>query len=430
MKKQETGFLFFMVGGPDFMELFKVVTIDEARKLIGDQAKIDCRSETVPLTGALNRRLAEAIVSPVDIPGFSRSIVDGFAVIARDTFGATEGLPAYLNLLGEVLMGAEAGIKLSPGGAVKIATGGMLPPQADAVVMVEHTEEVDADTIAVVRPVAPGENVIRKGEDVAFGEMILPAGQILRPQDLGLLAGAGVTSVPVAVPLRVGIVSTGDEVVPPETEPGPGQIRDTNSYILHGLVTAAGGQAVIYGLVPDRFAELQAALAKALAENDIVLVSGGSSVGTRDMTAQVLETLGRPGVLFHGLSLRPGKPTIGAVIEGKPVFGLPGHPVSAMLACRMLVTPLVKHGRYLPEGEPEGYPLSARLGRSLASGSGRDDYVRVRLEWENGELIAHPILGKSGLLSTMVKAQGLVRIPLDREGIQAGEIVPVYLFGN
>ena len=413
------------------VELFKVVTIDEAMKLIASHTQTgQGRTETATLTGALGRRLGAAILSPVDVPGFSRSTVDGFAVMARDTFGASEGLPAYLTVVGEVLMGTAPDTGFGSGQAVKISTGGMLPPGADAVVMVEYTENLDAGTIGVTRPVAPGENVVRKGEDVAAGEVVLPEGHVLRPQDLGILAGVGVSAVEVAALARVGLISTGDEVVPPEAEPGPGQVRDINSYALYGMVAANGGEGTIYGLIKDRFDDLKSALGQALGENDMVLVSGGSSVGTRDMTAQVIQSLGNPGVLFHGMSLRPGKPTIGAVVHGKPVFGLPGHPVSAMMVCQLLVAPLVRFGAYPPERDRGAFPVSARLTRNLASGTGREDYVRVRLEWENGELVAHPILGKSGLISTMVKAHGLIRIPLDKEGITAGDTVKVYLFEN
>ncbi|MEW5762560.1 MAG: gephyrin-like molybdotransferase Glp [Bacillota bacterium] len=403
------------------MRLFQVRTVEEAVTVLRRYANVARPSRVCPLAEALGLAVARDILAPEDVPGFDRSTMDGFAVRASDTFGASEGLPAYLEVVGEVRMGEAPATALSPGQACRIATGGMLPAGADAVVMVEHTETVDERTVGVTRPVAPGENTVRRGDDIRAGEVLFAAGHRLRPQDVGLLAAAGVAEVPVLAPPRVGIITTGDEIVPVEQTPGPGQVRDVNSYTNAGLVAACGGVPVRYGIVRDDFDALYTAASRALAETDMVVVSGGSSVGTRDMTARVIDALGEPGVLFHGLAVRPGKPTIGAVVAGKPVIGLPGHPVSAMVVFDLIVRPLINPGE-------RRLAVRARVSRQLRSAPGREDYVRVRLRRENGELVAEPILGKSGLIATMARADGLAVISLDSGGVEAGECVDVLLF--
>jgi molybdopterin molybdotransferase len=353
--------------------------------------------------------------------------MDGYAVRAADTFGASEGLPAYLTVVGEVLMGRSPERQVALGQAVVIATGGMLPDSADAVVMVENTQEVDADTIEVVRPVAPGENVIQVGEDVARGLPLLPAGHLLRPQDLGGLLALGIVEVEVAARLKVAILGSGDEIVRPEDEPGPGQIRDINSYTLAALVERAGHEPLLLGIVPDVYEQLETAARRALARADVVVLSAGSSVSTRDMTAQVIATLGQPGVLVHGVSLKPGKPTILAVADGKPVFGLPGNPVSCMVTFNLFVGPTLHHLSGALHRPPE-QSLVARLARNLASAPGREDYVQVRLEDRAGELWAEPVFGKSNLIYTLVRSDGLVKVELDQAGLAQGELVEVRLF--
>lgn len=407
-------------------ELFQARTVIEARELLGEHISRVCNVDKVPLLEALGRRLAEDVMAVDAVPGFDRSTMDGFAVQARDTFGATESLPSYLDVTGEVFMGKGAAGNLGVGQCWRIPTGGMLPPGADAVVMLEYTEELDDKTIGVTKPVAPSDHVVHAAEDIAPGNKVLSKGHILRPQDLGVLSAVGVIDVSVAKLLRVGIISTGDEVVKPDIQPGPGQVRDINSYALYGQAVEAGAQAHIYGIVKDNFDVLLEQLQQAVAECDLVLLSGGSSVGTRDVASKVLDTLGSPGVLFHGISIKPGKPTVGAVVEGKPVFGLPGHPVSAMVVFNLLVTPLLKHGAYIDN--PLEFPVRARLKRNMRSAAGREDYIRVRLYPDGNEIAAEPVLGKSGLISTMVQASGLARIPADKEGVEAGELIEVKIF--
>jgi molybdopterin molybdotransferase len=353
--------------------------------------------------------------------------MDGFAVRAADTFGATEGVPAYLEVVGEVLMGRAPSVELGLGQCARIATGGMLPTGADAVVMVEQTQEVGPSTIEAYRAVAAGENVVQVGEDVRTGDPILPAGHTLRPQDVGGLLALGVTEVDVARRLRVGILSGGDELVAPDQTPGPGQIRDINSYTLLGLVQRLGHQGWLAGLLPDDATALHAAAEQALADSDVLILSAGSSVSTRDMTAQVVERLGRPGVLVHGVSLKPGKPTILAVCDGKPVFGLPGNPVSCMVTFDLFVAPVL--ARLVGAAQPPRRTVLARLARNIASATGREDYIQVRLErTQDGSLDAVPVFGKSNLIYTLVRADGMLKVPLDSGGLVAGQSVEVVLF--
>jgi molybdopterin molybdotransferase len=408
-------------------ELFNVLTPGDAFARLRPFLSTTPRVEQVRVADALGRVLAEDLESPGDLPTFPRSTMDGYAVRAADTFGASEGLPAYLTVVGEVLMGrpAERGPRI--GEAVKIATGGMIPEGADAVVMVEHTQDVDGSTIEVLRPVAPGEHVITVGEDVRTGDPLLSRGHILRSQDLGGLLALGIAQVVVAQRLTVGIISGGDEIVAPEYEPKPGQIRDINSYTIAAMVERAGHVPVRLGVVPDVYEQLEAAARDGLAKTDVLILSAGSSVSTRDMTAQVISTLGEPGVLVHGVSLKPGKPTILAMAQGKPVFGLPGNPVSCMVTFDLFVAPTL----YALSGCPERPPrqaIPARLSRNVASAPGREDYFQVRLEEREGTRWAEPVFGKSNLIYTLVKSDGMVKIELDQGGLTEGEWVQVIIF--
>ena len=408
-------------------ELFQVLTVEEAAARFLPRIAPIPETEVVPVAEASGRVTVEEIASPMDLPAFPRSNMDGFSVRAEDTFGATEGLPAYLKLVGEVSMGQAPAVSLNPGEAAKAHTGGMLAGGADAIVIVEHTQAVDATTIEVVRPVAPGENVIQVGEDVRRGQVLLAGGHRLRAQDLGGLTGVGITSVRVRRQPRVTIVSSGDEVVPPDREPGPGQIRDINTYTIGALVRQAGGIPVPLGIAPDREEALRALAQRALSEGDLAVFSAGSSVSVRDITANVINALGPPGVLVHGLSIKPGKPTILALVGKKPVVGLPGNPVSAVVIAGLFVLPAIAAllGLREPPHPPE---VTATLGKNVNSIPGREDYVPVRLTRKDGVLTAEPVFGKSNLIYTLVRADGLVKVPADASGIQAGERVTVRLF--
>ncbi len=441
---------------PEFLTLLPP---DEARSLLlRNLPEDEPASETIDTLQALGRVAAEDLTAPHPLPEFPRSTVDGYAVRARDTFGAGDALPAYLALIGEVPMGGAADFALQPGQTAVIHTGGMLPAGADAVVMLEYTQVVHRGAhgehreeqqensvvnpeIEVLRAVAEGENVIRVGEDVAQGQVILPKGSPLRPAEIGGLMALGITSLRVARKVSVGIISSGDEVVEPSVRPGPGQVRDVNSYTLSALVGKSGGEARRYGIVGDTFEALQSMAAKALAENDVLVITAGSSASTRDMTADVIASLGEPGVLVHGINTRPGKPTILGVCGGKPVIGLPGNPVSALVNGVMLLVPVIER---LMGVTPRPRPVvRARLTVNLASQAGREDWWPVRLTTEitghteqrekkdsvNSVVsyLAEPIFGKSNLIFTLAAADGLLKIPPDATGLSAGELVEVML---
>lgn len=381
--------------------------------------------ERVPLSHALHRTLAEEVASDIDIPGFDRATMDGYAVRGADTFGASSAAPAWLRLAGSVGMGEAPRFSLAPGEAAAIATGGMLPDGADAVVMVEHTDTVDDETIEVYRSVAPGHHVILRGEDFARGRVILTAGTVVGAAETGLLAAAGRAEVAVHARPRVGILSTGDEVVPVTATPAPGQIRDVNTHTLSAMVAEAGGVPLVFGIAGDGEGDLEPMLAEALAACDTVLISGGSSVGMRDRTLTVMEGLPESEVLVHGIAISPGKPTILARVGGKPVWGLPGHVASAMVVFEVVVRPfLLSAAGALAPARP---CVTARLSRNIASAQGRTDFVRTRLVAEGGGYRAEPLPGKSGLIHTMVDADGLIRIEKDTEGLYCDSRVTVRL---
>ncbi len=387
--------------------------------------------EMVVLGKGLYRVLYTEIMPREDLPPFSRSTMDGFAVRARDTFGCSESEPALLQVIGEVAMGRLGyGLEVSQGQAAKIWTGGALPNGSDSVVMVEYTHNIDEQTIEVFRPVAPGENVIAKGEDFETGKPIFSKGHVLRPQDLGVLAGLGVTRVPVFRKPRVAIISTGDELVPPESVPKSGQIRDINSTTLDALVTEAGALPLQLGIVADDPDGMQEACEKALELSaDIILLSGGSSVGRRDFTLTVFKRIKGAELLAHGVSVRPGKPTILARIGNRALFGLPGHVASTVVVFYLFVRPLIRlmAGLGLSIGLKQ---TEAVCGQEIPSVSGREDFIRVRLEKPNRNKLpmAIPVWGKSGLLRPLVKADGLLIVPRDSEGLEKGEVASVLLF--
>ncbi len=385
--------------------------------------------EHLPLMQARGRVLAEQIQSQELLPPFSRSTMDGFAVRAADTFGCSESETALLRVTGMVDMGASGqDYVVRVGQAVRIWTGGALPSKADAVVMVEYTQLLDDETVAIFRPVAPGENVIRAGEDYRPGQEVLAPGHMLRPQDLGVLSGLGVQEVTVYRRPRVAILSTGDELVPPDQTPPPGKIRDINSTTMAALVEEAGGIALPLGICDDDFDRMLATCAQALQEADILLLSGGSSVGKRDFTQRVFAALPNTELLVHGVSVRPGKPTILACQGNKALVGLPGHVASAMVIFYCFVRPLLRS--YLGLGATHGLRQVQALTRQpIPSAIGRQEYVRVRLQPQEGGLpMAVPVYGKSGLINPLVRADGLLVIDRDAEGVDAGVECPVLLF--
>ena len=414
---------------PEFLTLLPP---DEARSLLlSHLSQPIAESERIAVVSALGRVLIEDIVAPHALPDFQRSTVDGYAVRARDTHGASDSLPAYLHMVGEIPMGDAPAFEVGPGQCAVIHTGGMLPPGADAVVMLEYTQPAQQTEIEVFRAVPAGENVIGVGEDVAQGQTILQQGSLLRPAEIGGLMALGITRVDVVRKVRVGLISTGDEVIDPSGVPQPGQVRDVNSYSLAALVEKAGGMARRYGIIADHFAALQSAAAAALSECDLIIITAGSSASTRDMTADVIRTLGEPGVLVHGINTRPGKPTILGVCNGKAVIGLPGNPVSALVNGYLFVVPLIE--KLLGAAPRPRASVLARLTVNLSSQAGREDWWPVRLlplERMGAATIeyrAEPVFGKSNLIFTLAAADGLLRIHPDATGLSAGEVVEVFL---
>lgn len=407
-------------------EFFKVVTPEQVFEALSGFGRLAV--ETVPIDDALGRVCGADIASPEDLPPLPRSTMDGYAVRAADTFGASDSIPAFLDVAGAIAMGQLSGIAIGRNQAAAIPTGGFLPRGADSVVMVEYTGPAGDGAIEVSRPVTTGENVLGKAEDVARGEVVIPAGKRLLPQDIGLLAGLGMTQVAVYRRPKVAVISTGDEIVPVTDAPPPGRIRDINSHSIAALVRTSGGEAEMFDIVPDDPDRLRTAIEKVLA-SDIVVLSGGSSVGERDHMVNVVSSMPGTVIFAHGIAISPGKPTLIASIGGKPLFGLPGHPVSALVVAQVFLAPFIRYleGEALKRG-PAGMRVRAALTTSVHSAQGREEYIRVKIEDEQGQVSARPVFGKSGMLSTLVKADGFIVVPMHAEGIPAGEMVDVFLF--
>jgi len=408
---------------------FKVKTSEEVFEILGKFEPLG--EETLPLEMSFDRILSRDIVSREDLPGFSRSSMDGYAVRAKDTFGATESLPALLDITGEVLMGQIPTVSVAPGQTVRISTGGMLPKGTDGVVMLEYSHLLDEKTVEVSRAISPQENVIQPDDDFKKGAAVLIKENPLRPQDLGVLAGLGVTEVPVYKKPKVAIISTGDEVIPVDQEPRPGQVRDINSFTLSAFCRQSGAEPLIMGLCRDNFDELKDKIENGLQMADTVWISGGSSVGTRDLTLKVFESFDDMALLVHGISISPGKPTIISRIGPQAVFGLPGHTASAMVVAEVFLAPFLAR----LQGEKDfpkkiHHEVDATLSRNIESASGREDYFRVKLRKEGDQLIAEPIFGKSGLISTLVEADGLLRVDRNREGLYQDQTVRVMVFNR
>jgi molybdopterin molybdotransferase len=376
------------------------------------------------LDAAAGRVPIEAIHATHPLPGFDRSSVDGFAVRARDTFGASDAIPAYLHLSGAVKMGAAADVTVGLGTAVAVPTGGMLPAGADAVVMIEHTQEAMPGTIEVTRPVAPGEGIVRGDEDLAPGATIVGPGRPLRAQDVAMLAACGIVELAVHARPRVSIIATGDEVLPPETPSlPPGHVRDALSVSIGALVAEAGGDPRASSIVPDDRGALQETLRRAVGDSDVIVICAGSSVGGRDETAAAVAGLPQTEIWCHGLAIKPGKPTLLADSDGIPMIGLPGNPRSALVVFRLIGMPLVRRvGGVI--GGPRLGTVRARLARNLPSAAGRLDVVQVRLNGEQAE----PLFGPSALLSVLTAADGYLIVPEDANGLSDGDAVDVFVY--
>ena len=401
--------------------MLEVKTPEEVLRLIAEKFHPLNRTETVPLSQALGRVLAEDVCAEGYVPDFNRSTVDGYALRAKDTFGCSDAIPAVLRLAGEVQMGEGAPMRVAPGACVYVPTGGEIPADCDCAVMIEYTEDYGDGTIGVLKPGAPGLNLIFRGDDVFPGKTVLRAGETLRPQEIGALAAIGRTEVPVRARLRVGVLSTGDELVPAEQTPGPGQVRDVNRPMLLAALEAFGADCVDFGIVADDEALLRKQVAAAAEACDAVILSGSSSAGVKDAACGVIGSLGE--LLFHGIAVKPGKPTILGKLGNRPLIGLPGHPVAAYFVTKLFVLPLLARleGRTL-----RTFPVQAALSESLNADHGRMQLSACRLEETERGLIAVPIRSKSGLITQLTGADGFLMIDRDCEGLPKGAVTEVY----
>lgn len=407
------------------MKLLKVDTIEQVlEKMDYHFGDIELETELINIEEAMGRTAAEDISSQVNIPDFNRSTVDGYAIKAADTFGVSESIPVFLDVLGKVEMGSATDIVVKSGKAVYVPTGGMIPEGADGMIMIEYIEEVDEHTIAAYSSIAPGENIIKIGDDVLKGEKLIVKGKIVRPQDIGTLSAAGVRQIKVFEKPRVAVLSTGDEIVDPFGDKKLGQVRDINTYTLSAMAEELGAKVTVKQVIRDEYELLKNSVEAAMTDNHIIIVSGGSSVGNKDVTAKVIAAMGEPGVFVHGIAVKPGKPTIVGKAEGRALFGLPGHPVSALIVFKVLIEHLMTK---LMSRESQRLYLTAICASNVHSSPGKETFQMVELERTSEGYLAVPLHGKSGAISLVSKAQGFVRIPNNKEGLSKGEIVKVEL---
>ena len=399
--------------------MLNVITVAEAQRLIASTfGMLKMPAEIVPLESAGGRALAADTLALEFVPDFDRSTVDGYALRSKDVFGCSESIPALMTVIGSAEMGRHTSLRLAAGECVYVPTGAEIPAGADCVIMLEDAEVLEDELVAVYKASSPGANLIFRGDDVRPGDVVLRAGTRLSPAHIGALAAMGLTEVSVRRQPRAAVISTGDELVPAGERLPAGKIRDVNAPMLLQAVRDAGGRADFLGIVPDRIDEVRAALSAALADYDLVLISGGTSVGEKDAVPQLLSELGE--LLAHGLAVKPGKPTLFGRARGKPVFGLPGNPVAAYFMFHLLARPLIAS---MLGAELNDRRVSVPIARAVPSNHGREEYVPVTL-WD-GE--AQPIPSKSGLITTLARADGFIAIPRDKEGLRQGEFVEVTL---
>lgn len=400
--------------------MLKVVSTEKAKEIIKENfAEIKAREEMISVSDCLGRVLYSDITAKENVPAFDRSTVDGFAVKASDTYGSSESMPAQLSVAGEIFMGEKADMTIHDGECVRIATGGMLPEGADSVVMVEHTDTAFEDFCLIFKSVSPFENVTKKGDDIKENQVVFRKGRTLTSREVGAFASLGISKIPVAKKPRVGIISTGDEIVPVDGSVPFGKIRDINSHILFSLFKELGCDGTEYGIIADKYDDIYFSVKKAVSENDIVIISGGSSAGVRDMTADIISSLGE--VYIHGIAMKPGKPTIVGKIDGKAVFGLPGHPAAAYFVALRLIKPLVDSilGR-----KENNNTVKGRLTQNISSNHGREEIICIKVSGEDAE----PVFGKSGVISLLSQSNGYIVIDRNCEGLKKGDEVNIFLF--
>ena len=405
------------------MELFNVVSVKEAKEIIDNSFNYELGYEKVNILQSVGRICFQDIKAKCNIPEFKRSTVDGYAVNSRDVFGASEAMPSMLELKGEVLMGHVPPSDITLGECIYVPTGGMLPDGADSVVMVEYSDKLDENTTLLYSPVAMGDNVIQVGEDINTQDIVIKRGSKIRPYEIGVLASLGINEITVYKRPRVAIISTGDEVVPCTEIPTLGEVRDINTSLLMSLLLEDGMEPVSYGIIKDDYGLLKCTVDKAFRECDLVLVSGGSSVGKKDQTLKVIASYEDGEVLVHGIAVKPGKPTIIGKHKEKIIFGLPGHPLACSIIYKILVKEYIHKLMFQDE---KIYGTSATMSINYHKAKGREEYLPVALEEIGDKLIAKPVFGKSGLISVFSKAWGYIKIDKNIEGLKEGQLVEVY----
>ncbi len=407
------------------MDFFNVVSVDEGRKILMENfGNYDIKTEYVDLEHSIDRVLGEDIYSAINVPEFNRSTVDGYAIKVEDSHGANQSIPSIINILGEVMMGEQTSSSIKSGESFYVPTGGMIPEGSDGVVMVEHVEKMDSNTLLIYKPISQGENINYKGDDIKKGELILKKGWKITTGAVGVLAALGISKVCVYCKPRFYIISTGDEIIDIEEELTLGKIRDINSYTLCSLVHNIGGIVVGRKIVKDSYELLQDEVKKAIDISDIILLSGGSSVGTRDYTGKVIDSFDGKGVLFHGLAIKPGKPTIVGEAGSKLICGLPGHPVSSIIVFKALLEYYIRKRMGIMEIIPR---VKAIMDYNFRSDPGKETYQMIELRQEGENFYGVPSFGKSGMISLLSKSQGYIIIGSHEEGIYKGEEREVYL---
>jgi len=407
------------------VDFFNVVSVDKAKEILSTNFnELKMKEEEVPIRDSLKRYLSRDIIADINVPEFDRSSVDGYAIVVEDSHGASSSVPSVLNLIGEVKMGEYTEKEIRSGEAIYVPTGGMLPKNASGMIMIEHCEKMDADTLLISKPITNGENVVYKGEDIKKGKLILKRGQRVGTKEIGVLAALGQSRVFVFEKPRVYIISTGDEIIDITKDLVGGKIRDINSYTLESLVYESGALVSGREIIRDDFDSLQACVEGAIKVSDIILLSGGSSVGTKDYTHKVIDSLLGRGVFVHGLAIKPGKPTIIGDGRGKLIVGLPGHPVSSIVVYKAIIEPFI---RDLFESKEISPRVMARTTHNFPSSPGKETYHMVKLKEEKGEFHAIPSFGKSGMITLLSESDGYIVIEEHEEGINTGVQREVFL---
>lgn len=407
------------------MELLKVKTIKEMKEIIRENfSTLKLNSESISIHKGLGRILADKVISKINVPHFDRSVVDGYAVKLSDIQGASQGIPGFLSIVGEVEMGVETTDVLNQGETLYVPTGGMIPKGTEAVVMIEYTEKLGEKDLAVYTSAGRHENLMLIGDDIGIGEQIFEEGHGLRPQDIGVLSALGYLEVEVYRLPKIAIISTGDEIIRPGEEPKPGQIIDINTPALEAMTNKLGGEVVYCAYAEDSLKDIKEKVEEALRVSDIVILSGGSSMGEKDYTHEVIENLGE--VFLHGLAIKPGKPTILGSVENKPVIGLPGQPASAIMVYMIMLKEFLK---IFYRQDPFKYStIQGTLMENVHASPGRRTFQTVLIKEDEGEIQVYPTYGKSGMITLLSYSEGYIEMTENEEGKNRGDLVEVTLF--